>query len=404
LTLCHSVIAKKDKSTNEIKLFSSIPDELAFLNFAKYCGYEYVGQDPKTDIQTILTADRELIYDLRFTFHFSAERKRMSVVVKNLQDGKYYLLTKGAEEVLIPRSKTCKSFSKEQLDETLDCYSKLGLRTMVLAYKELSEEDFEVATSRFINTESMSTVRRQEELDSIYEDLEQNLIIIGATAVEDQLQENVRDTIKCFSERGIKVWMLTGDKMETAINIAYSSSLIEEKDNLVTIKKVEDFYDEDLFNLFDKHKRGRFERHFLESSKICMAISGEVLWIIANEPQLKLKFCKVIEEIDLVIASRVTPGQKAELVKIVKENVKNSRTLAIGDGANDVNMIITADVGVAIYGQEGIQASRVADYSISEFQHLGPLIIHFGADMYRRNSDYSLYHFYKNILVGMPNI
>lgn len=346
----------------------------------------------------------------------------MSVLVEDLQENKYLLLTKGADDVIEKRSSQCRFFSIEDLQDTITSYSRQGLRTMLLSYKEVSEQEFKKYTSKIENTENMTPYRRKEELNSVYEAMERNLIVVGATAVEDQLQENVAETIDALTQRDVCVWMLTGDKLETALNIAFSSQLISEEDEVLTVNNVEDFSKEGQIEeiLKKSRKEGRISlivknRKFSSEEnygrkdlgnrkKLCMAISGEVLWVIVNEPEFKQDFIKILKNLDIVIAARVTPGQKAELVKLVKENVEGAKTLAIGDGANDVNMIITSDVGIAIYGKEGRQASRAADFSVSEFKHLGPLMIHFGVDMYKKNTDYALYSFYKNYLLIFPSI
>ena len=335
----------------------------------------------------------------------------MSVVIKDMKTGKYRLLSKGADDVLMKRSISCECFTKENLQETINSYSKLGLRTMVLAYREIGQDEFTKLRDSVQSTNGMKPYRRFEELDNIYEQTEQNLTIIGATAVEDQLQDKVASTIEEFSKRNICLWMLTGDKLETAINVAYSSNLIKEQDNLIEVSNVADFSEGKNIKQLKKEVSVNFLKDLdnpdnfdMENPRMCMAISGEVLWVIINEPQYKEEFLEILQNLDIIIAARVTPGQKAELVKLVKENITNSRTLAIGDGFNDVNMIITSDVGVAINGKEDTQACRVADYSISEFKHLGPLVIHYGSDMYRRNSDYAQYNFYKNFLIAFPSI
>jgi phospholipid-transporting ATPase len=331
----------------------------------------------------------------------------MSVIVQNVKTKKYWLLTKGADNVIEKRTANTRSFKMSELQEALSSYSKQGLRTMVLAYREILEEEFFTLSKKIGNTENMTPYRRQEELNTIYENVESKLVVVGATAVEDELQEKVSQTIQAFVERGVKVWMLTGDKLETATNIAYSSQIINDKDKLLIVNKVEDFLEKEMIEELLGHsirKGSQMDINLYEEGRIAMAISGEILWVIFNEPDYKKNFIKFLENVDIVIAARVTPGQKAEIVKLVKEHVEGAKTLAIGDGANDVNMIISSDVGVAIYGKEGRQANRVADFSISEFKHLGPLVIHYGADMYKRNSTYALYNFYKNYLVLFPSI
>ena len=101
---------------------------------------------------------------------------------------------------------------------------------------------------------------------------------------------------------------------------------------------------------------------------------------------------------DAVLACRVSPQQKGEIVSLVKARKPNKITLAIGDGANDVAMIMKAHVGVGIAGREGMQAARSADFAFGKFKFLRPLLFVHGREAYRRNSDIVLYAFYKNVL------
>lgn len=103
----------------------------------------------------------------------------------------------------------------------------------------------------------------------------------------------------------------------------------------------------------------------------------------------------------VVIACRVSPKQKAEVVKLVKRRHPMSTTLAIGDGANDVNMITAADVGVGICGLEGQQAARASDFAFGQFKHLRTLILFHGRESYRRISYTVGYMFYKNVIAIM---
>ena len=117
---------------------------------------------------------------------------------------------------------------------------------------------------------------------------------------------------------------------------------------------------------------------------------------------LTAAFLNLATNCDTVIACRVSPKQKAELVELVKENNSNIRTLSIGDGANDVNMIIAAHVGIGIAGLEGKQASRAADYSIAQFSFLQRLLLVHGREAYRKNAYLICYNFYKNCLLVFP--
>lgn len=142
-----------------------------------------------------------------------------------------------------------------------------------------------------------------------------------------------------------------------------------------------------------------------------MALGGSSFRVIYNDRKykeqvvLKLsQFANYIPFISVVIGARATPGQKAEFVSLVKHTIPDSKTLAVGDGANDVSMICTANVGIAIFGKEGLQASTASDFSIPEFKMLKPLLLHHGTEFARINKDYVLYNFYKNFVLCVPQI
>ena len=117
---------------------------------------------------------------------------------------------------------------------------------------------------------------------------------------------------------------------------------------------------------------------------------------------MKQKFINLVEKAEVVLACRVSPKQKADIVNMVRDENPEAITLAIGDGANDVNMICQAHVGVGIQGLEGMQAARSSDYAISQFKYMRSLLFFHGREAYRRNSILAIYMFYKNILFVMP--
>jgi phospholipid-transporting ATPase len=140
------------------------------------------------------------------------------------------------------------------------------------------------------------------------------------------------------------------------------------------------------------------------NTKICVALGGASFRVIYNDENFRKEFSRFIPYISVVVGARVTPGQKAEFVTLVKTALPEVKTLAVGDGANDVNMICTANVGVAIFGKEGLQASTASDYSIPEFKMLKPLLLHRGSEFCRINQNYIFYNFYKNFLLCFPQI
>lgn len=129
-----------------------------------------------------------------------------------------------------------------------------------------------------------------------------------------------------------------------------------------------------------------------------MIVAGATLIEIDRNEQLSKEFMEISDQVDVVLACRVSPKQKADIVRLVRNKHPEKTTLAIGDGANDVAMILAAHVGVGILGKEGQQAARSADYAIGQFKFLKPLLFYHGREAYRRNSYFVLYNFYKNFL------
>jgi phospholipid-transporting ATPase len=132
-----------------------------------------------------------------------------------------------------------------------------------------------------------------------------------------------------------------------------------------------------------------------------LIISGEAL-IRALKPEMKQDLLRLAEHCNAVLACRVSPQQKADIVKLIRDAKPKVRTLSIGDGANDVNMINAAHVGIGIAGLEGKQAVRASDYSVAQFSYLKKLMCVHGRECYRRNSNLICYNFYKNIMISMP--
>lgn len=129
---------------------------------------------------------------------------------------------------------------------------------------------------------------------------------------------------------------------------------------------------------------------------IALVIDGKTLvYILDKRANLQESFLKLSSKCSSVLCCRATPLQKSYIVKIVKEELK-MHTLAIGDGANDVSMIQTADVGIGISGQEGMQAVMASDFAISRFKYLERLLLVHGHWNYDRLARMVLYFFYKN--------
>ncbi|KAF8222638.1 calcium transporting ATPase [Tricholoma matsutake] len=391
LAVCHTVIPEvRDEKT---VYQASSPDEAALVAGAELLGYQFHTRKPKSVFVNIQGQSQE--FEILNVCEFNSTRKRMSTIVRT-PNGKIKLYTKGADSVILER------LSKNQLytDKTvthLEDYATDGLRTLCLAYREISEQEYHQWAA--IYDQAAATINgRGDALDQAAELIEKDLFLLGATAIEDKLQDGVPDTIHTLQMAGIKVvWVLTGDRQETAINIGMSCRLISESMNLVIVNE-QNAHDTQEF-LIKRLTAIKSQRSSGELEDLALIIDGKSLGY-ALDKEISKTFLELAIMCKAVICCRVSPLQKALVVKLVKKNQK-AILLAIGDGANDVGMIQAAHVGVGISGVEGLQAARSADVSISQFRFLKKLLLVHGAWSYRRLSKLILYSFYKNIVLYM---
>uniref|UniRef100_A0A3Q1IQY6 Phospholipid-transporting ATPase n=1 Tax=Anabas testudineus TaxID=64144 RepID=A0A3Q1IQY6_ANATE len=336
---------------------------------------------------------------------FDSNRKRMSVVVRHPLTGQVVVYTKGADSVIMDLAQDIYGHIREQTQKHLDSYAREGLRTLCIAKKVLEEEEYNVWRKRQLLAESSIENREELMLESAQR-LETNLTLLGATGIVDRLQEEVPETIEALQRAGIKVWVLTGDKQETAINIAHSCKLLCSNDQLLTANcdskdacvallkelKLEVPQGEDRFTAVETHR----ESSSGNVPSFILVIDGQTLdWALQED--LKSDFLEVSCRCKAVICCRSTPLQKSQVVRLIRDQLAVS-TLAVGDGANDVSMIQMADVGIGISGQEGMQAVMSSDFAISRFKHLSKLLLVHGHWCYSRLANMVLYFIYKNVM------
>lgn len=414
LALCHTVMPEEKKGKLEYQAQS--PDEGALVSAARNFGFVFKSRTPNSI--TILAKDAQEVYELLCILDFNNVRKRMSVILK--KDGKIRLYCKGADSVIYERLKDGQDVIKRLTQEHLDGFAGDGLRTLCLAYKDLEEDYFQNWKTRH-HEAAISLDSREDKLAAIYEEIENDLILLGATAIEDKLQDGVPQTIANLALAGIKIWVLTGDKQETAINIGYSCQLLtDEMVNIFIIdtqsaSEVEDQlqkFREEIRNV-SATKRPKTNVSVVTFSEdeddvggtnatdsgeangdFALVINGHSLVFALNAKYERL-FLEVASHCKAVICCRVTPLQKAMVVDLVKR-FKKAVTLAVGDGANDVSMIKTAHIGVGISGQEGLQAVLASDYSVAQFRYLERLLLVHGRWSYYRMCKFLRYFFYKN--------
>ncbi|KXJ93501.1 hypothetical protein Micbo1qcDRAFT_161517 [Microdochium bolleyi] len=272
----------------------------------------------------------------------------------------------------------------------LDEFASDGLRTLMFAHRFLQESEYE-KWKKIYNEATTSLVDRQKMIEEAGELIEQKFELTGATAIEDRLQKGVPETVDKLRRASIKVWMLTGDKRETAINIAHSARICKPFSDIFIIDVKTDVLSDKITSILMEVSKGMMAHSVL-------VIDGQTLTVVEDDPALKIMFFDLVVRIDAVVCCRASPSQKANLVNCIRHTVPGSLTLAIGDGANDIAMIQAAHVGVGISGKEGLQAARVADYSIAQFRFLQRLLFVHGRYVYHRTGKYILATFWKEIV------
>ncbi|KAL1605265.1 aminophospholipid translocase [Paraconiothyrium brasiliense] len=394
LSTCHTVIPERGGEKQEIKYQAASPDEGALVEGAVQLGYRFIARKPRS--VTILVDAHEREYELLAVCEFNSTRKRMSTIFRT-PEGKIVCFTKGADTVILERLGKNNPYVEVTLAH-LEEYAAEGLRTLCLAMREIPENEFQEWHKIFTTAQTTVSGNRAEELDKAAELIEHDFTLLGATAIEDKLQDGVPDTIATLQTAGIKIWVLTGDRQETAINIGMSCKLISEDMSLLIINEEDKEATRDninkKLNAINSQSQGGAEMDVL-----ALVIDGKSL-TYALEKDLEKTFLDLAVKCKAVICCRVSPLQKALVVKLVKRHLK-AILLAIGDGANDVSMIQAAHIGVGISGVEGLQAARSADIAIGQFRYLRKLLLVHGAWSYQRVSKVILYSFYKNIALFM---
>ncbi|KAJ1752033.1 hypothetical protein LPJ79_001556 [Coemansia sp. RSA 1821] len=486
------------------------PDEGALVRAAKNFGYTFLGRVKSTIYLDV--RGEKVQYEVLDTIEFNSTRKRMSTILRRpAPHSDIILFCKGADNVMIERlaklpaagddaaghvfgSREELRFERVMRERTfsqIDEFANAGLRTLMLGYRRLSESEWVRWSARYHAAQASVESDREDRIAEIAAEMERDLRIAGATAIEDKLQERVPDTIAALRAAGMRIWVLTGDKMETAINIGFAANLLTKEMELWTISSASGA-DEVLsrFRLVARIMRetaaggGGFEsgvglggadaqtlgsvsykigrarkfldikhtlrqrRHRRQRAQLdaaaheqpmspeevqqsinylrrhssltadgmpeagagdpgaasrplnALVIDGAALSMVMNDEECRAQLLAIAPLFKSVVCCRASPLQKAEVVRLVKDGL-GLVTLAIGDGANDVSMIQTADIGVAISGEEGLQAAMASDYTMGRFHFLQNLLLVHGLFDYLRMSEMILSFFYKNVIWAM---
>lgn len=393
------------------------PDELALVDAAYTYGCKLVKRTP-TQVSVDVPNVGNVTYDILNILPFDSVRKRMSVIVKHPITDEIILYCKGADTAVLPFVISCEDDSEQtrilnKTQQYLDSYAKEGLRVLVMAKRILTSHEYTEWYRKHQEIE-LSVDNLEKKIRDSCSGLECNFTLLGATGIEDRLQEGVPETLSALLSAGIVIWVLTGDKPETAINIAYSAKLFSpQMDILKLMARSKEAAESTIFCYLTEIEKqlnsppieqpgtsgtSRYTRSQASSAHAgrALVVDGKTLtFILDRRSNLTSPFLKLTTFCNSVLCCRATPLQKAYIVRVVKEELK-MRTLAIGDGANDVSMIQTADVGIGISGQEGMQAVMAADFSLSRFKYLERLLLVHGHWSYDRLARMVLYFFYKN--------
>ncbi|KAM6438904.1 phospholipid-transporting ATPase VA [Rhynochetos jubatus] len=407
----------------ELRYEAESPDEAALVYAARAYNCSLVGR-LSDQVSVELPHLGTLSFEVLHTLGFDSIRKRMSVVVRHPLTDEINVYTKGADSVIMdlllpcssddPRGKHQKKI-QSKTQNYLNLYAVNGLRTLCIAKRVLSKEEYACWLKSHLEAES-SIENREELLFQSALRIEKNLHLLGATGIEDRLQDGVPETIANLRQAGLQIWVLTGDKQETAVNIAYACKLLDHDEEIITLNAespetcsvlleqclqcVESKFSNNTIDEATGNRTVGFTPLYPPSSSVLsslgLVIDGRTL-AYALEPTLEDKFLALAKRCRSVLCCRSTPLQKSMVVKLVRDKLK-AMTLAIGDGANDVSMIQVADVGVGISGQEGMQAVMASDFAIPRFRHLEKLLLVHGHWCYSRLASMVLYFFYKNAM------
>ncbi|KKA28055.1 hypothetical protein TD95_001546 [Thielaviopsis punctulata] len=397
LALCHNVTPTMEDDINGEQVVAyqaSSPDEIAIVRWTEAVGLRLAYRD-RTSMVLESTDSNKTVVQVRILdiFPFTSEGKRMGIIVQflespasaadaSLDSGEIWFYQKGADTVM-----GAIVAANDWLDEETSNMAREGLRTLVVGRRRLSAQQYREFSTQFQQA-SMALVGRDAGMASVVSlHLERDLELLGVTGVEDKLQRDVKPSLELLRNAGIKIWMLTGDKVETARCVAVSSKLVARGQYIYTVQKL--------------RSKDNAQQHldFLRSKPdSCLLVDGDSLALFLSH--FRSEFVSVAVKLPTVVACRCSPGQKAEVARLIREHTKK-RVCCIGDGGNDVSMIQAADVGVGIVGKEGRQASLAADFSIEQFFHLTKLLVWHGRNSYKRSAKLAQFVIHRGLIIAV---
>lgn len=403
LSLCHNVTpttapSLEDPTITETSYQASSPDEIAIVRWTESVGLRLIHRDRKSiALQSVATGKVVVRVKILEVFPFTSEGKRMGIVIQFqsaqkqeldlLEDddtsrGDIWFFQKGADTVM-----STIVGANDWLEEECGNMAREGLRTLVVGRKRLSVEKYREFSERY-KSASLLLQNRDKEIQKVIDEyLERDLELLGVTGVEDKLQRDVKPSLELLRNAGIKIWMLTGDKVETARCVAVSAKLVSRGQYIHTVAKLK--REDAAYDTLE------FLRNKTDS---CLLIDGESLALFLDS--YRDDFISLAVRLPAVVACRCTPTQKADIARLIRAFTKK-RICCIGDGGNDVSMIQAADVGVGIVGKEGRQASLAADFSITQFAHLTKLLVWHGRNSYKRSAKLAQFVIHRGLIISV---
>jgi phospholipid-translocating ATPase len=396
LAICHNVtptIEEEDGGTITSYQASS-PDEIAIVKWTEAVGLRLIHRDRKGMTLQSMDTGRTIVHvRILEVFPFTSDGKRMGIIVQfmdgseaskesNIEAGEIWFYQKGADTVM-----TSIVAANDWLDEETANMAREGLRTLVVGRKRLSVQQYQEFSANYKEA-SVAITSRDAGMSRVVDHyLERDLELLGVTGVEDKLQKDVKPSLELLRNAGIKIWMLTGDKVETARCVAVSAKLVARGQYIHTIAKLK------------RKDNAQDHLDFLRGKKdSALLIDGESLSLLLTH--FRTEFISLAVLLPAVIACRCSPTQKADIAHLIRDFTKK-RVCCIGDGGNDVSMIQAADVGVGIVGKEGRQASLAADFSITQFCHLTKLLVWHGRNSYKRSAKLAQFVIHRGLIISV---
>ncbi|OIR58744.1 MAG: phospholipid-translocating ATPase [Amphiamblys sp. WSBS2006] len=381
LALCHSVVPSEEGGV--VEYHAASPDEVAIVEWTASVGVQLV--ERTRDRSSLRVGGTERSFAVLHVFPFTPERKRMGIVVQSTETGEIVFLEKGADAVMSGLVR-----ENNWLEEESENLAREGLRTLVFGSKRMSGKRY----SEFDAAMQLARTRltdRQAGIDRVVSDhLEKDLDLLAVTGVEDTLQDDLCLTLESLRSAGIRIWVLTGDKIETARCVAISSRLVLRDQAIETVSEMAPGGD-----------TAEMLRHLEARKDSCLVIDGKSISVLLEKD--REAFLSIATQLSCVVACRCSPTQKAEITEQIRRYTGKT-VCCVGDGGNDVSMLHSSDVGIGIVGKEGMQASLAGDFSIEKFRSLKKLLLWHGRNGYTQSANVIHGIIYRGILLSTAQL